>query len=161
AQLAFLVWTCAAILDHGGKFRITQALKWPGAMGALLLIGYAGNVYQLVMVRAYPLVAPGVLFVPPVALNPEVDSALASAYGWANTNVARDAVLQHNPVGDLRVLDFGLYGRNRVAVADSKANLYGAPKAEVDARLAAIAPIFTTRLPAPEVRTRALAHGID
>jgi hypothetical protein len=159
-QLAFLVWTCAAILDHSGKFRITEALKWPGAMGALLLIGYAGIVYQLVMVRAYPFFA-SVLFVPFFVIDPVVDSELASAYGWANAHIPRNAILQHNPVSDERVLDFGLYGRNRVAVADSYANLYGASKTEVDARLAAIAPIFTTQLPAPEVRTRALAQGID
>jgi hypothetical protein len=160
AQLAFLIWTGAAILRHSGTFRIAESLKWPGAMGALLLIGYAGIVYELVMVRAYPLF-PRVAFVPFLVLNPEVNSELASAYGWANTHVPRNAILQHNPASDWRALDFGLYGRNRVAVADSYANLYGASKSEVDARLATLVPIFTKELAAPEVRTRALAHGID
>jgi hypothetical protein len=161
AQLAFLIWTGAAILDHSKGFRVADWLKWPALMGGLLLIGYAGIVYQLAAVRAYPLLAPNLLFVPRVVQIPEVDSELASAYGWANTNVPRDAILQHNPVSERRVFDFGLYGRNRVAVADSQADLYGAAKSDVDARLAAIGPIFTTGLSAPDVRTRALAHGID
>ena len=161
AQLAFLIWTCTVILAHDGKFRLTECFKWPGAMGALLLIGYAGIAYQLVIVRAYPLLAPNLIFAPPLALHPELDDALASAYDWANTHIPRDTVLQHNPVSAQRVFDFGLYGRNRVAVADRDATLYGASRAEVDARLAAVGPIFTMALPAGEVRARALAQGID
>lgn len=160
-QLTFLLWTSAVILTHRGQFRITECLRWPGAMGILLMIGYAGNVYESVSVRAYPFLVPNVIYIPHVALNPEVDDALASAYSWADSHVPRVDILQHNPVSDRRVLDFGLYGRNRVAVADSEATLYGASKAEVDARLAAIAPIFTTKLTAAAVRNRALAYGID
>jgi hypothetical protein len=48
-----------------------------------------------------------------------------------------------------------------VAVADSEATLYGASKMEVSARLADIGPIFTTPLPAAQVRERAAAQGID
>ena len=59
------------------------------------------------------------------------------------------------------VLDFGLYGRNRVAVADSEAALYGASKSKVDARLTGMAPIFTAPLAAAQVRARAAAEGID
>ena len=160
-QLASLIWTAAAILARSGRFRLADSFKWPGAMGALLVIGYAGNAYELVSVRAYPLLAPNVVFVPHVVLDPELDNAEASAYGWANANVPRDAVLQHNPVSDQRVLNFALYGRNRVAVADSEATLYGASRAEVDARLAAIGPIFTAPLSAAEVRARASAYAID
>jgi hypothetical protein len=160
-QLAFLIWTCAVILAHSGKFRIAECFKWPGAMGALLLIGYAGVAYELVVVRAYPLLAPNVIFAPRLVVHPEADDALASAYSWANAHVPRDAVLQHNPVSDQRIFNFGLYGRNRVAVADRYAYIFGAAKSEVNARLAAIAPIFTTQLSAAEVRTRAVAAGID
>ncbi|MBV8826574.1 MAG: hypothetical protein JO220_16415 [Hyphomicrobiales bacterium] len=160
-QLAFLIWTCAVILTYSGKFRIAECFKWPGAMGALLLIGYAGIAYQLVIVRAYPVLAPNLIFAPRPIVHPELDDALASAYSWANTHVPRDAVLQHNPASDQRVFGFGLYGRNRVAVADRDATLYGASRAEVDARRAALAPIFTTPLSAGDVRARALTHGID
>jgi hypothetical protein len=160
-QLAFLIWTAAVILARNGKFKIAECRQWPGAMGLLLMIGYAGNVYELVSARAYPFLVPNVAYVPRAVLNPEVDDELASAYSWANSHVPRDAILQHNPVSDLRVLDFGLYGRNRVAVADSEATLYGAPRSEVDARLAAIGPIFTTKLSPAEVRDRALVYGID
>jgi len=75
--------------------------------------------------------------------------------------VSRDAVLQHNPVGDRRALAFGLYGRNRTAVADRFAMIFGAPHSEVDARLAAIAPIFTVSQSAAAARARAAANGID
>ena len=160
-QLAFLIWTTAVIVAGGEKFRMTECLRWPGAMGILLVIGYAGSIYALIGARVYPFLAPNVAFVPEIALNPEVDDELASAYTWANTHVARDAILQHDPVSDKRVVDFGLYGRNRVAVADSEAVLYGAARADVSARLAAIGPIFTRRLSAAEVRSRAFDYGID
>lgn len=162
-QLSFLVWTAAVVLAHGrgDRFSLADIRRWPSAMGVLLVIGYAGNAYELVSSRAYPFLAPNVVLTPGIALHPELDAELASAYGWANSHVARNAVLQHNPVAAPRVLDFGLYGRNRVAVADSEAMLYGASKAEVNARLAAIGPIFTAPLAASQVRERAAAEGID
>ncbi len=162
-QLAFLVWTAAVILSHSrdGQFRLADLRRWPSAMGALLLIGYAGSAYELFSMRAYPFLAPNVILIPENALHPELDAELASAYRWANTHVPRSAVLQHNPVAAPRVLDFGLYGRNRVAVADKDATLYGASKPEVDARLAAIGPIFMAPLTAAQVRARAATEGID
>ena len=162
-QLAFLIWTAAVIMAHSrtGQFQFADIRRWPSAMGALLIVGYAGNAYEFVSIRAYPLLAPSIVFAPKIAIHPELDAELASAYGWANGHVPRNAVLQHNPVAAPRVLDFGLYGRNRVVVADSEATLYGASKAEVDARLAAIGPIFTAPLTAPQVRDRAAAEGID
>jgi len=162
-QLAFLIWTAAVIRSHGrdGQFSLADFRRWPSAMGALLLIGYAGNAYELASMRAYPFLAPNVTLVPETVLHPELDAELTSAYGWANSHVPRSAILQHNPVAAPRVLDFGLYGRNRVAVADSEAALYGASKSEVDARLAAIAPIFTAPSAAAQVRARAAAEGID
>jgi hypothetical protein len=162
-QLAFLIWSTAVILAHGagGQFRLADSARWPSAMGALLVIGYVGNLYEFVSIRAYPILAPNIVLGPRIAIHPELDAELASAYGWADSHVPRNAILQHNPVAAPRVLDFGLYGRNRVAVADSEATLYGASKAEVDARLAAIGPIFTRPLAAAQVRARAAAEGID
>ncbi|MBV8755156.1 MAG: hypothetical protein JO328_20070 [Hyphomicrobiales bacterium] len=158
-QLASLVWTSAVILARRGTFRIADIRKWPAVMVVLLMIGYAGNIYELVSVRAYPWLEPNVIFVPHAGFNPDIDGELAAAYAWANDHVARDAVLQHNPAGDERILPFGLYGRNRVAVADSESTIFGAPRAEVDSRIAAIAPIFTAPHTAAEVRAR--AEGID
>jgi hypothetical protein len=157
-QLASLVWTCAVILARYETFRIADVRQWPAAVGALLMIGYAGNAYELLAVRAYPLLTPNAGV---AGVNPDIDGELASAYGWANLHVSRDAVLQHNPVGDHRALAFGLYGRNRTAVADATAMIYGAPRTEVDARLATLAPIFTASQSAAEARARAAAHGID
>jgi len=161
-QLAALVWTAAVILARNWTFRIADVRKWPAAVGALLMIGYAGNAYELVAVRAYPLLVPNPMVAPDrVWGHPDIDDEIASAYQWANIHVSRDAVLQQNPVGDARVLAFGLYGRNRTAVADKVAMIYGTPRSEVDARLAALAPIFTASQSAAEVRARAAANGID
>jgi hypothetical protein len=158
-QLASLVWTSAVILARSGTFRIANIRKWPAVMVTLLMIGYAGNAYELVSVRVYPWLEPNVMFIPHAGFNPDIDGELAAAYAWANGHVPRDAVVQHNPVGDERILPFGLYGRNRVAVADSESTIFGASRAEVDARIAAIAPIFTAPHAAAEVRAR--AQGID
>ena len=115
-------WHTWGVIVAGGKqFRMREWLQWPCAMGIVLVIGYADTAYALIGARVYPFLAPNVAFVPPVAQNPEVDDGLAAAYTWANAHVARDAILWHNPVSDKRVVDFGLYGRNRVAVADSEA----------------------------------------
>jgi hypothetical protein len=161
-QLASLVWTSAVILARYGTFRVADVRRWPAAVGALLMIGYAGNAYELVAVRAYPLLAPNPMLDPDRTWgHPDIDAEIASAYRWANIHVSRDAVLQHNPVGDARVLAFGLYGRNRTAVADKVAMMYGAPRSEVDARLAALGPIFTASQSAAEARARAVANGID
>ena len=161
-QLAALVWTCAVILARNWTFRIADVRKWPAAVGAVLMIGYGGNAYELVAVRAYWLLVPNPLLRPDLGWgNPDIDVEIASAYRWANSHVSRDAVLQHNPVGDARALAFGLYGRNRTAVADKVAMIYGATRTEVEARLAALAPIFTASESAAEARARALANGID
>ncbi|HLH10474.1 MAG TPA: hypothetical protein VKV77_01205 [Methylovirgula sp.] len=162
-QLAFLVWTAIVISDRNGdgSFRIRECLRWPAAMGALLVIGYAGTFYEFMSARLYPLLRPNAAAVPPVAFDPIVDEALATAYAWANLHIPRDAILQHNPVGHSRVVDFGLYGRNRVAVADREAMLYGAAPADVDLRLQVLAPIFKKQLPAAEVATRAAAYRVD
>ena len=161
-QLACFVWTSAVILARNWTFRIADVGKWPAAVGALLMIGYAGNAYELVAARAYPLLVPNHMVDPNRRWgHPDIDDEIASAYRWANTHVSRDAVLQQNPVGDARVLAFGLYGRNRTAVADKFAMIYGAPRTEVQARLTALGPIFTASQSAAEVRARAAANGID
>jgi hypothetical protein len=161
-QLASLVWTSAVVLARYGTFRIADIRKWPAVAGAVLMIGYAGNFYELVAVRAYPLLVPNpMLAASRNWVNPDIDDEIASAYRWANDHVPRDAVLQHNPVGHARVLAFGLYGRNRTAVADVGAMIFGAPPSEVDARLDALGPIFTASQSAAEARARALANGVD
>jgi len=160
-QLALLVWTAAVITIRSGNFRIGGIREWPVVIGVLLIIGYAGTLYQLGSIRAYPFLEPHVLFVPHIAHDPVIDNEQAAAYRWANAHVPLDAVLQHNPLSDERVVDFGLYGLHRAAVADGEANFYGASKAEVARRLTAIGPIFTGRLSAADVKARAVAQGID
>ena len=162
-QLAATIWTAAAIL-HGINMRrslLSQLAQWPAGMGVLLVMGLTANAYELVTLRAYPLAAPRLIYGLPRSVTAETDHDLRIAYDWANAHIPREAVLQHNPIRDPRVYDFGLYSLNRVAVADREAELFGASKAEVEHRLVAIAPIFSRPLPDETVQTIAWDSGID
>lgn len=162
-QLAMTVWTAAAVL-HGTSMRrplFSQLAQWPAGMGVLLVLGLLSNTYELVAARAYPLAAPRSIFRLAGSVTAETDHDLRIAYDWANAHVPREAVLQHDPVRDRRVYDFGLYSLNRVAVADREAELFGASKAEVERRLAAIGPIFSSPLPAETVQAIARDNMID
>jgi len=162
-QLAMTIWAAAAVL-HGTSMRrplFSQLARWPAGMGVLLVVGLISNAYELVTLRAYPLAAPRTIFGLPGSVTAETDHDLRIAYDWANAHVPREAVLQHNPVRDRRVYDFGLYSLNRVAVADREAELFGASKAEVERRLAAIGPIFSSLLPAETIEVIARDNMID
>ena len=124
-QLAFVIWTTAVIVAGGKRFRMREWLRWPAAMGIVLVIGYADTCYALISARIYPFLAPDVVIVPPSLRTRTSTTNWRLPTPRANTHVSRDAILQHNPVSDKRVVDFGLYGRNRV-VADRDATLYGA-----------------------------------
>ena len=79
--------------------------------------------------------------------DPRTDLALRQAYTWANANLPPRAPLQHNPAATPRVLDFGLYGRNPVMVADYEAGLFGATTKEVRGRAFFFGQIFARARP--------------
>jgi hypothetical protein len=161
-QFAALLWTAAAtiyVLDtikaHGTMRRHGQMLV------ATVILGYVGNLYSLFSIRASPFLgAEGVIFAD-YQQHPEIDFQLRRAYAWLDSHEPSSAVVQHNPVSGKRIFDFGLYGRNRVAVADSDANLFGASRLDVRERIDDLAPIFAMSLPLAQVKARADAERID
>jgi hypothetical protein len=162
-QFAALIWTAAAIV-HAAEARgtsIMALLRWPARLGLLALLGYAGNLYNLVSIRAYPAMGSRLALFDRGFDRPELDREMRDAYRWLNANLPREAVVQHNPAGEPHIYNFGLASRHRVAVGDSEAALYGAPKSEVQARLEAISRVFTAPLPADAVRAEAIAQHID
>ena len=153
AQVSALVWTVVALTRRSEARR----LRLPSALAPLLLLGYATTLYGFVGMRAYPAFGrPAFAF-----LNgrPDIDRALRAAYAWAGTHLPPDLVLQASPL-PRRVFDFGLYGRQPVAVADAEARLFGAPPDAVAGRLAVVGPIFGAGLNAASVRRRAVEAGI-
>ncbi len=157
--LAATVWTIAA-LDRA--IADTADVAWarvPRFLLALLVLGWATSAYALAGMRAYPWLSnePQLRF---MAADPATERALRVAYQRADRDLPPDAVLQHDPSRP-RAFAFALYGRHRVAVADSFGALFGADAKAVDARVDAVALIFQTPLPIASVRATAVANGID
>jgi hypothetical protein len=159
-QTTFLVWTCLALRDQID--RPTQrgrdkavVMTW----SFLLLIGYLTTAYALFGLRFY-----SVLKTPCSircsAADPAIHRELRDAYAWLGRHTPPSEVVQQRP-GPYRVFDFGLYGRNRVGVADSQATLFGASGTAVKGRIAVLSPIFTTPMPATEAAVRARSQGVD
>jgi hypothetical protein len=144
-QTTFLVWTCLALRDQ-----IDRPIRRPSDKAVLtawsitLLVGYATTVC------AHPC----------SAVDPAIHRQLRDAYVWLGRHTPPSEVVQQQP-GPHRVLEFGLYGRNRVGVADSQAMLYGASGAAVKARVAVLSPIFSTAMPAADAAARARSQSVD
>ena len=123
-----------------------------------LILGYATTLYGFAGMRAYPAAAhPGFKH---INAEPVIDRDLRAAYAWAGAHLPPRLVLQHDPSAR-RVFDFGLYGSQRVGVADPKAQLFGASADAVATRIDQVSPIFRETLTGAEVRRRSLAAGID
>jgi hypothetical protein len=158
-QTTFLVWTCLAL-----SRRIDRPLTRPGdrasamAWSSLFLVGYLTTLYSLFGLRFYrALPTPGP---PPSAADPAIHRQLREAYIWLGQHTPPSDVVQQRP-GPHRVFEFGLYGRNRVGVADNEAMLFGASQPAVKARLAQLEPIFTSQMPAREAANRARSQGVN
>jgi hypothetical protein len=158
-QTTFLVWTSLALRDQIDRPRRRRRDRWiMTAWASVLLIGYATTLYALFGLRFY-----SVLKAPRasggVVAEPAIHRQLRDAYGWLALHTPPSEVVQQNP-GPRRVFEFGLYGRNRVGVADNEATLFGASPAAVKARIAVLSPIFTTAMPAAEAAARARSQSV-
>ena len=161
--LAAIAWTVAALearlTPAGGASPLAAWRQLPATVWLLGGIGLATTLYTLAAERLYarmPLGAAYAFF----ATDPRTERDLRGAYAWADAHLPAGEVLQHDPAAP-RVFPFGLYGRNPVAVADDAAGLYGASQAAVDARVAALTPIFAGALDSAAVKTRAHASGVQ
>jgi len=159
-QMTFLVWTALALRDQIDRpVRRRRDKLVVIAWVFLMLVGYMTTLYALFGLRFY-----GALTTPCAlrcsAADPAIHHELRDAYGWLGQHTPPSEVVQQQP-GPNRVFDFGLYGRNRVGVADKEAMLFGASKAAVAERVAVLTPIFTTPMPAAEAARRARSQGVD
>ncbi len=154
AQMPALLWT-AAWLDRGGLDARERAV--------VLLLGTLGLVTMLADATGLRIVREPAFETTLAFTNrhPLIDAELRQAYHWASGNLPADAVVQHNPAIDERAIAFGLYGRHRTGVADGVAELFGAPRAAVDARVAIVRPLFEAVIEADEVRDRLYRVGAD
>lgn len=154
AQVPAMVWA-ATMLQWFHRLRQARS-----TFVALTAIGIASNVWDLVGLRiGVPLGAsPQFAY---VNADPALDAELRGVYRWAATTLPANAVLQENPARTPRVFDFGLYGRQRIGVADAQAMLFGASRIAVQRRIEAVAPIFLSTLPINAIDNRAQQAGID
>lgn len=159
-QTTVLVWTCLALRDQIDRpIQRARDKAIVTAWSLAMLIGYGTTLYALFGLRFYGLLpAPSASRCP--TADPAVHRQLRDAYGWLGRHTPPSEVVQQRP-GPCRVFEFGLYGRNRVGVADREATLYGGSGAAVKARIAMLAPIFTTAMPAAQAAARAQSQGVE
>ena len=140
AAFPAMVWTITVLRVpvRGGAARFIAATA--------LILGLATTVAAVVLARMPPdrLPHPSLAY---INADPATDLALREAYVWANGHLAERELLQHNPASAPRALDFGLYGRNPVMVADYEAGLFGATKQQVRGRAFFFGQIFAGTRP--------------
>lgn len=146
-----MVWTVAAI---GALTARGAAL---GAFWVAAALGLMVPVYNLAGAR----LAHTAVFSPaPPGREMAPDKAydLRDAYLWASENLPDDAVLQHNASAVRRAFQFGLYGTQRVAVADREAMLFGAGRDEVLRRVDGFGDIFLGLAPVSNAAALGATH---
>jgi hypothetical protein len=146
AQFAALIWTAAAArqgLLLEGRARM--------ATGASLALAYAALVVAVLQLR---------FFFPHEHMRASLPDEMA-AWSWLERSLPRGAVVQSSPQAS-RAYGYGLYGRFPEAVADRhNGRLFGASEAEIDARIADLAPVFEdATLTLEEARRRAERYGV-
>ena len=150
AQVPALLWTASVLSAR--RDLLASSPAWSAALG----LGLAATVWDMAGLR---LSCPD-YFPSFVNAHPEVDYDTRAAYAWIDRSVPIGVMVQHNPAGEVRAMDFGLYSDRPVAVADRDAKLFGAAQPSVDRRIALLSPIFRRPLPASELRRRAAAAGV-
>jgi hypothetical protein len=154
AVLSAMLWT----LRLGQSVRSMR--KLPAMAAFLLVLGLAGTVWDLAGLRIIraPLFPTRIL---QTDNNRPLNFDLRMAYGWADRHLPPGALLQHNPARAQRMLDFGLYGHHWPAVADEQANLFGASRPAVMARMALLKPVFDGPLAPAVLINRARRAHVD
>jgi hypothetical protein len=151
AQLPALLWTASVLSVR--RERLTRSLAWSAA----LALGLATMVWDMAGLRlACPGYCPGGF----VNAHPALDYDARGAYQWIDRSLPASVLVQHDPAGGPRAIDFGLYSDRPVALADGDARLFGAAEPAVVTRIDVIAPIFQRPMPSTELRQRAAAEGI-
>jgi len=147
AQIATLVWTLSAV--EAGAF--TGPTRRNAGL-ILAALGYLAVADAAAQMRFNPLIP----FGQPTHLADRI-----AAWNWLDARLPTIAVVQENP-DRLRAFDYGLYGRFPTAIADRHNGLlFGAPRAEIEKRLADVGPLFTNPSLSPDaMRAIAARYGI-
>jgi hypothetical protein len=150
AQVPALLWTASVLTAQ--RELLPKSTVWTGA----LALGLVAAVWDMAGMRI-PFADRSRSY---VNNRPDMDYDLRGAYRWADEKFPPQVIVQHNPTGNVRAMDFGLYSDRGVAVADGDARLFGASQAAVEARISLLEPIFNRDLPTAELRQRAALAGV-
>ncbi len=165
AQFILLLW--AARLWDDGLF--PRHRKWRSAAGVLLILGAMPTLYDLTMLRAYPvlldeLAIPRYHWLAPDHKLGERTYALRTTYEALDRILPASAIVQQYPGTNPGDMFYGLYA-NRQTVAEglSCGAVFGGPQALCAATLAGIEPLFSSsaQLSYAQVETICRDYSID
>jgi hypothetical protein len=146
AQFILLLW--AARLWDDGLF--PKHRKWRSAAGVLLILGAVPALYDLTMLRAYPvlldeLAIPRYHWLAPDHKLGERTYALRASYEALDKILPASAIVQQNPNMNPGDMFYGLYANRQTAAEGlSCGAVFGGPQALCAATLAGIEPLFSS-----------------
>jgi hypothetical protein len=145
AQFVLLIW--AAQLWDEGLF--AGRARWSSGVGLLLILGAAGPVYDLTMLRLYPVLADRMKRsnFPWLAFDHHMGErtyALRQTYERLNTQLPRNAIVQQNPVVYAGDAFYGLYADRQTAAQTGDCGVvFGGAPSMCPGVLAPLRQIFT------------------
>jgi hypothetical protein len=115
AQFGLLLWSVDVLSDRRYKRRALLA--------AMIVLGAAGSVYDVFMLRLYPVLAdrgalPQLVWMSPDRKLGERNYALREAYEWAERSTPADAIVQFSPHVIWQDTPGFLYSNRQIAAAD-------------------------------------------
>jgi hypothetical protein len=119
AQLVLLFWAVEVVTGAAGPLS-AQARR---PLAVLALLGAAGSVYDVAILRFFPLLADGGVVATIGWMSPDRDLgrrnyAQREAYEWLDRNSAPDARIQFNPDVTIEDVPVYLYSERQVVAAD-------------------------------------------
>jgi hypothetical protein len=146
AQFVLLIW--AADLWEDGLFPAER--RWSSAVGVLLLLGAVPIVYDMAMLRIYPVLLddraiPRYLWLAPDHKLGERTYALRQTYERLSALLPRRAIVQHNPNAVPEDMFYGLYAdRQTAAEGGTCGTVFGGPQALCPGILTPINALFSS-----------------
>jgi hypothetical protein len=115
AQFGLLLWSVDVLSD--------RRYKRSALLAAMLALGAAGTVYDVFMLRLYPVLAdrgalPQLVWMSPDRKLGERNYALREAYEWAEKSTPADAIVQFSPRVVWQDTPGFLYANRQIAAAD-------------------------------------------
>jgi hypothetical protein len=115
AQFGMLLWSVDVLSD--------RRYKRSPLLAAMIVLGAAGTVYDVFMLRLYPVLAdrgalPQLIWMSPDRKLGERNYALREAYEWAQKSTPADAIVQFSPRVVWQDTPAFLYANRQIAAAD-------------------------------------------